>query len=290
MRLGQLARQLNIKTDKIVSFLAKEKNLTIKSHPNAKVDDELIDEIITHFKPTIVVDEPVTIKKKEIKSPLKEDKIISGNTSSETKIEEAQTDVQEKLTTLKSSFTAPKIIGKIDLPDKSKIDVEIDGVVYDQETLEKKQKEEREAKKIAAAKEKALQKEKELAKELTKQKREAEKKRSEELKLALAHHDTHNVLTKKEEQQQKLKEQNRLKREEEIKKKQKLKRAENYKKNHAATNNLKKNKTKKSKKIKQVEKPKITEKIVVEDSIETTVVVPKEKNIFKRFLKWLNTE
>ena len=51
MRLGQLARQLEIKTDEIVSFLEKEKNISIKSHPNSKVEDELIPLISEYFKP-----------------------------------------------------------------------------------------------------------------------------------------------------------------------------------------------------------------------------------------------
>ena len=43
MRLGQLARQLDIKIEKIVSFLKKEKQITIGEHPNTKVDDGLVD-------------------------------------------------------------------------------------------------------------------------------------------------------------------------------------------------------------------------------------------------------
>ena len=53
MRLGQLARQLEIKPEKIVSYLEKEKQLTIKEHPNSKVEDDLIEVITTHFKPAV---------------------------------------------------------------------------------------------------------------------------------------------------------------------------------------------------------------------------------------------
>ena len=49
MRLGQLARQLDTSTEKIVRFLEKEKNTTIKFHPNAKVPDDLIDDVIQYF-------------------------------------------------------------------------------------------------------------------------------------------------------------------------------------------------------------------------------------------------
>ena len=40
MRLGQLARQLDIKPEKIVSYIEKEHKTTITKHPNSKVDDD----------------------------------------------------------------------------------------------------------------------------------------------------------------------------------------------------------------------------------------------------------
>ncbi|SFT55326.1 hypothetical protein SAMN05216474_1278 [Lishizhenia tianjinensis] len=51
MRLGQLARRLSIKTDKIVKFLEETKDTKIGEHPNTKIPDEFVDDVINHFKP-----------------------------------------------------------------------------------------------------------------------------------------------------------------------------------------------------------------------------------------------
>ena len=73
MRLGQLARQLDIKIDKIVTFLEKEKKVTIGVHPNTKVADELVAIITSHFQPKepkdkeVIVEKPKVIKEKVVK-------------------------------------------------------------------------------------------------------------------------------------------------------------------------------------------------------------------------------
>ena len=104
MRLGQLARQLDTKTDKIVAFLEKEKQLTIKTHPNSKVEDDLIEEITAHFKPNateeVVETEPA---KEEVKKAEKQ---------VEEKVEEVI--VPEHIETVKAAPAQElKIIGKI---------------------------------------------------------------------------------------------------------------------------------------------------------------------------------
>ncbi|MDT8411085.1 MAG: hypothetical protein RQ875_01370, partial [Vicingaceae bacterium] len=141
MRLGQLARQINISTDKIVSFLEKEKKITINPHPNAKIPDEHIDAITNNF----VVIEETTVK--ERKSEREREKVTATpeETPKEIKKEtEPEKPVAEKIKVAEtiSTVPTPKIIGKIDLPDKSKIEVNVDGVVYTEEELEQKKKEE----------------------------------------------------------------------------------------------------------------------------------------------------
>jgi hypothetical protein len=49
MRLGQLARKLNVKPKDIVSFVQLSLNKEIKEHPNAKVPDELLEDIEQFF-------------------------------------------------------------------------------------------------------------------------------------------------------------------------------------------------------------------------------------------------
>ena len=81
MRLGQLARQLEIKTNKIVSFLEEKKNITIKSHPNSKIEDDLIEVVTNHFKPItkeeskeeVMATVPMEGKEPEIEKVIKED-------------------------------------------------------------------------------------------------------------------------------------------------------------------------------------------------------------------------
>ena len=134
MRLGQLARQLEKQPDKIVTFLAQEKNVTIKSHPNCKVEDELIEAISNHFKPaTEEVDEATATPKEKKAEP---------KTEETTTVEETPAPVEHIETQKAPEAQELKIIGKIDLPNKKEIEVEVDGVVYDQATLDEKKKEE----------------------------------------------------------------------------------------------------------------------------------------------------
>lgn len=262
MRLGQLARQLETKPEKIVEFLEKEKNITVKSHPNAKVEDELIEELTAQFKPVVKVETPTKTEKevaKKEETPIKKEEEIIIATP-------------EHIETVKvAPVQQLKIIGKIDLPDKKEIKIEVDGVVYDQETLDAKKKVELAANKEKKDEEKAAKKKADDVKRaLAKEKRAIEAERK-----AMLETEKNNMLSKEEEK--KKAEALKIQQEQEQKRKNKKKKeqAAHYSKKHIATTNIQKKK-----------KKKITEEVK-----ETyTTAQPEEKLTgFKKFLKWLNT-
>lgn len=277
MRLGQLARQLDTKPEKIVAFLEKTKKLTIKEHPNSKVDDELIDELTAHFKPVVeemnVVEETKVVKKEKKKEVEKETPVVHVEPEH---IETVKIEPAQKL----------KIIGKIDLPNKAQINVEVDGVVYDQETLDNKKKEEIKAERERKEIEKEeKRKEEEEKKRLVREKREIEQERQKMLET-----EKHNILTKEEERKKEIILKAQQKREAELEEKRKERQREHYAQKASPVNS---NPTAKKKKVVAKQAPKIvveTNTIRTENTPKVEVIVEvREKSVFKRFIKWLNT-
>ena len=272
MRLGQLARQINISTDKIVSFLEKEKKITINPHPNAKIPDEHINAITNNF---VVIEDKITVSKSEKTTTKPEE------TPKETKKEtEPEKPVAEKIKVAEtiSAVPTPKIIGKIDLPDKSKIEINVDGVVYTEEELEQKKKEEREvikAQKEQEAIEKAKQKK--LAEE--KKRIENEKRLAEQLRLKDLQDKEAKLLSVEEQKRRKEKE--KKKAEQEAVRKKKAKEA----KKRFYEQQLKE--IEKNKKVKQKTTAKKQEEIVPPKQPEIIEETP--QSFFGKFLKWLNT-
>lgn len=267
MRLGQLARQLEIKPEKIVSFLEKEKNITIKSHPNCKVQDELIDDITNHFKPSTeeVKEEP---QEKKVSTIKKETAATSPKEETPAPIEHIETQKAPEPQEL-------KIVGKIDLPNKKDITVEVDGVVYDQATLDEKKKEELKAEREKKAIEKEEKKKADAEKRrLAKEKREIEAERQ-----AMLATEKSNQLTKEAEKKKALILKAQKEREEKLEKKRKEKQAEHYAKNFA--NKKSNNKKKKAKAIEQTEETTPNKPQEIAEIQETSLI--------KRFIKWLNT-
>ncbi len=271
MRLGQLARQLEIKPEKIVSFLEKEKSITVKSHPNSKVEDDLIDMISNHFKP--VVEEEVVVEKTKAEIPVAESKKDAA--------EEAPKPVEHIETVKAAPAQELKIIGKIDLPNKKEIQVEVDGVVYDQETLDEKKKEDqkvdREKKEIEKE---AKRKEEEEKRKIAREKREVEAERQAMLKT-----EKHNLLTKEEEKKKEIILKAQREREEKLEKKRKKSQKEHYKQQvKAKTPATKKKATASKNTSKEVEtsaKAETVQEVKMEEVVET--------GLLKRFIKWLNT-
>ncbi|PJA08353.1 MAG: hypothetical protein COX70_03910 [Flavobacteriales bacterium CG_4_10_14_0_2_um_filter_32_8] len=260
MRLGQLARQLDIKIDKIVTFLEKEKKVTIGVHPNTKVADELVAIITSHFQPKepkdkeVIVEKPKVIKEKVVK--------IEVPVSPKEPIH---------IATPSLKIDGPKIIGKITIPDKTQIQVEVDGVVYNQDFLDKKKKDELEAERnrIAQEKEQKKKEEKEIREKAIEQRR-LEGDRQEMLKK-----EAHNILSVEEERKRAAEEKKMRDREVKLEQQRKQKQKEFYAKKHT---------------IKQTPSKKPLEKEMrVQKEIEQVVELKTKLSPFKRFLKWLNT-
>ena len=268
MRLGQLARQLEIKPENIVNYLEKEKGIILNSHPNSKVDDEWIEDITNHFKPI----EKETLKEEVVEKKAKVE-TLKEEEKKEVKVEEKEgpTDDTEHIETLKTELEGPKVVGKIDLPDKKEIQVEIDGVVYDQEFLDKKKKDELEANR----KQKELEKEEKKKEEQEKKRIAQEKRKLEAERQAMLAQEKHNALSAEEEKKKQAILKAQQERERKLEEKRKQRQKEFYAQKHAI-----KNTTPKKKKQEDIEK-------VIE--VEIAKELPKETNIFKRFMKWLNT-
>jgi hypothetical protein len=269
MRLGQLARQLDTKPEKIVSFLEKEKNVTIKSHPNCKVEDDLIEAISNHFKP--VTEEVIETPKKEKKAEPVAVKPVTEETSAP--VEHIETQKAPEPQEL-------KIIGKIDLPNKKEVSIEVDGVVYDQATLDEKKKEDLKAERERKAIEKEAKKKAEDEKrKLAREKREVEAERQ-----AMLATEKSNELTKEAERKKAAILKLQKEREEKLEKKRKKRQAEHYKQqvsNNSVSKKKKKETVKASNKVETVK----TETTTNTQPIEEV----KETSIYKRFIKWLNT-
>lgn len=267
MRLGQLARKINTKTSQIVSFLEKEKNVILNIHPNSKIPDEFVDEIILYFQPK---PEKKVLPTKAQESI--EEKIEKVTITVKNKVIEKETSV-EKPTTI-----TPKIIGKIDLPDKSKIEIELDGVVYTEEALEQKKKAEREH--LKALKEKEAQEKKELKRiSEEKNKKERERKLAEALRLKDLATKEKNILSSEDEKKQRAKEKEKAKHQEKLKQKAKEAKKLHYEKRVTKQKPVVKNIKSTTKTIqKEDPKPSLNE-IEQKESL----------NFLQRFLKWLNS-
>jgi translation initiation factor 4G len=265
MRLGQLSRQLEVKPEQIVAYLAK-KEITVKQHPNAKVEDELIEELTAHFKPVVVAE---TVEIVEEPKPKKEEEpkpVVEA-------IIEPQAEPEHIETVKPETAPGPKIIGKIDLPDKAQINVEVDGVVYDQETLEAKKKESlKEERERKLAEKEAAQKAAAEAKEQARIKREEEQARK--------------VKEEAERIERKLKEKAkqdaiRLKKEEEERKALEKARKEKQKEHYNQ-------KFKPKAAPKKTKKRTATEPVATESKKTTQTEEVKETSLYKRFINWLN--
>lgn len=273
MRLGQLARQINISTDKIVSFLEKEKKITINPHPNAKIPDEHIDAITNNF--VVIEEETVSESEKVTTTPEETPKEIKKETEPEKPIAE-----KIKVAETISAVPTPKIIGKIDLPDKSKIEVNVDGVVYTEEELEQKKREEREANK-AQKEQEAIEKAKQKKLVEEKKRIENEKRLAEQLRLKDLQDKEAKLLSVEEQNRRKEKE--KKKDEQEAIRKKKAKEA----KKRFYEQQLKEIEKNKNVKQKTVSKSPKQEEVIEKKPIETTEETP--KTFWGKFLKWLNT-
>lgn len=120
MRLGQLARQLGVSPKEILRKLENDFKTEIKSHPNAKVPDELLDEITKAFSKKVQekVDEIEEEVKEVSPEPIVEEKEIKEEVKTVHSLDsDDATEVLGKIETEIPTLDGPKIIGKIDIPE-----------------------------------------------------------------------------------------------------------------------------------------------------------------------------
>ncbi|MGB0934030.1 MAG: hypothetical protein ACPGU5_07085 [Lishizhenia sp.] len=159
MRLGQLARRLEINAKDIVTYLEKEHQISITNHPNSKLPEDSLDAILENFKPSPVEEmnkaleiEPI----EDISRPVEPEQVAN---EVEIEIEEPEThvaaaeveptneptEVKEKIEAddepvIEEEESAPlniidgiikapkvdlegiKVVGKIDLPEPKKVE------------------------------------------------------------------------------------------------------------------------------------------------------------------------
>lgn len=272
MRLAQLARKLNVKPAEIRSLLEQKDGKAVDENPNLKLTDKQVEYLNEKFS---------SKAEEEVVAEIIEDKAETTELEKEAVAEEQpQAPIELKITPPPAA-SGPKIIGKIDLPDTSKIEVEVDGVVYSQEELDLKKKEEQKALRA----QKAQQKEEKRKADEARRLKEKEKRETEALRLAVLKEEQHNLLSAEEEKKKAEKEKIRLKREKALAKKKKQNKKKHYEQLHA-TKTSHKPKKKKSAGAK-VNSPATNAEntsasdIVIEDNTK--------KNLFQRFIKWLNT-
>ena len=269
MRLGQLARKLNIKRSDIQQIVKEEFNIELGEHPNVKVQDEHVEFIENKFlnldESNIEIEDSSPSKSSTEQST----KLVENVTPKTTEEVIVPTDLNqvEHIETKKAEdLTGPKIIGKVELPEPKPDMVEIDGVMVDRNELKAQEKEKRQK----------LQEAKKKAREEAKLKKEAKRE-------ALATGET--IMSDKEKKAQEKRILDQIKRKEEFEKQKKKERYDQIKATHQSSAKLSK---KQKKNIKEKEEEQKVEAIKVEKQIQSTEA-PKG-SILKRFWKWLTTE
>ncbi len=146
MRLGQLSRKISVRTNEIVEFLAS-KGVVVEDSFNARVDDEHVSRVISHFAPhlnsvaldpeepaveqfqaaEIHVEEPVQSNEPVTSSPASVETIevvlpsepLSDEASADTEAE-MPNEVNGVIKAPRVELQGLKILGKIELPEPRK--------------------------------------------------------------------------------------------------------------------------------------------------------------------------
>jgi hypothetical protein len=116
MRLGQLARQLTVKTDDIVNFLGKH-NISLDNGNNTRIDDVHVEMILQHFAPG-----NESIKQQIIQEPEVTEPELEAQTVAEESVAapSTETEIPELIKAPKIELPGLRVLGKIELPEKKK--------------------------------------------------------------------------------------------------------------------------------------------------------------------------
>jgi hypothetical protein len=208
MRLGQLARKLSIRPSAIVDYLA-EQHIASDEGTNTKLSEETTRAIILHFNPSLLtaITEPSTADTPSTTVTIQDDviheEVVESSSIEDTPVKEELIDERIENPTAaeeehplanvdiikapKVSLAGLKVLGKIDLPEPKKKDLEeatvepTSDVIPSKKPIEKNTRERKQLKFQGDRKRRnsthnpiALQREKEA--------REAEEKRREQIK------------------------------------------------------------------------------------------------------------
>lgn len=110
MRLGQLARQLDITTDKIVNFLSA-RDIAIDNSANARIDDTWVDLIVSHFAPD---NETLRRQLHEQVEPMETEPGAPETTEPQAEV------IPDLIRAPKVELPGLRVVGKIELPEKKK--------------------------------------------------------------------------------------------------------------------------------------------------------------------------
>lgn len=141
MRLAQLARKIATKPAEIVTFLAS-RNLPVDDSSNAKVTDEQVLLVFRHYAPELLevnttdeltVEEPLVVTTEELAEQTPEEQETSSDEIEAAEVEQPL--VSEVIKPVKVELPGLKVVGKIDLPEPKK--KEVDSNNPEEEALEK---------------------------------------------------------------------------------------------------------------------------------------------------------
>ncbi len=121
MRLGQLARQLDVKTDDIVAFLAS-RNIVIEPGNNTKVEDEHLALVMHQFGAQPQTITPAAHPPETEQKPVNPEPAAADPTVAETE------ELPELIKAPKVELPGLKVLGKIELPEKKKKEEEAPGI------------------------------------------------------------------------------------------------------------------------------------------------------------------
>lgn len=110
MRLGQLARQLEIKPDEIIQFLGS-KGIPIEQDNNARIDDSAAELVIQHFAPN-----NEGIVQQLVQQPDAKTEVVRIPETEP----DASAEIPEVIKAPKIELPGLRVLGKIDLPEKKK--------------------------------------------------------------------------------------------------------------------------------------------------------------------------
>eukprot|EP00746_Dinoflagellata_sp_MGD_P012208 gnl/MRDRNA2_/MRDRNA2_125908_c0_seq1.p1 gnl/MRDRNA2_/MRDRNA2_125908_c0~~gnl/MRDRNA2_/MRDRNA2_125908_c0_seq1.p1 ORF type:complete len:276 (+),score=70.03 gnl/MRDRNA2_/MRDRNA2_125908_c0_seq1:40-867(+) len=162
MRLGQLARKLDIKPTEIVNFLKEQHSIELELNPNAKLEDEHVELVNRQYSveeaevPTHL--DPVQSKEEEEENTnVKEEPDGSGEDTSEAEhalksaediaVPQNLDEVEHIETNKPEPLPGLKVIDKIDLPPPPPPEmIEVDGVMMEKSEYRKKKAEEKKRK------------------------------------------------------------------------------------------------------------------------------------------------